>query len=382
MAAIEGICDVVIVGCGLPGRGMGWYHARNLLDGLIPSGKLSAVIEPYFLGAGAETPGGVAFAAFAAETPGVAFLKSVGELEVGANKTVALIAGRTADNPRLLREVIDAGCSTVYLEKPGAPTVGELEAMAEYAESKNVAVYMGYNKNVTKYVDLAREAETKAGAGATTAFYHNNAYKPEELPECFERNAEGMLKNMAVHELALLVTYYGVRSDNIASVVPDKEFSSCQTLGAFTDFDKIGFELTTTEGRTVSVFADRCGGSFSEAVVSSPEGVELARTRTPDAALEAACAEKEKAHPDWMPYFHLQHDDYITLKERVCAAALAEGTEAFVEPEGVASIGVAVETLKVAEYLTPLLQDQLLHRASEFDISDAAKAGNATMSMA
>ena len=83
--------------------------------------------------------------------------------------------------------------------------------------------------------------------------------------------------------------------------------------------------------------------------------MELARTRTPDVALEAACAEKEKAHPDWMPYFHLQHDDYITLKERVCAATLS-GTE----PEGVASIGVAVETLKVAEMLTPLLQDQLL----------------------
>ena len=29
------------------------------------------------------------------------------------------------------------------------------------------------------------------------------------------------------------------------------------------------------------------------------------------------------------------------------------------EAEGVASIGVAVETLKVAEYLTPLLQEQL-----------------------
>jgi len=66
-----------------------------------------------------------------------------------------------------------------------------------------------------------------------------------------------MLKNMAVHELCLLVRFYGVTSTNLASIVPDKEFSSCQTLVGpdskreFTDFDKIGFTVTTTEGRTV-----------------------------------------------------------------------------------------------------------------------------------
>ena len=38
----------------------------------------------------------------------------------------------------------------VFLEKPGAPTVGELEEMAAYAKSKGVGVFMGYNKNVTK----------------------------------------------------------------------------------------------------------------------------------------------------------------------------------------------------------------------------------------
>jgi len=37
-----------------------------------------------------------------------------------------------------------------------------------------------------------------------------------------------MLKNMAVHELAILVTFYGVTSTNIVSVVPDKKYSSCQ----------------------------------------------------------------------------------------------------------------------------------------------------------
>ena len=97
--------------------------------------------------------------------------------------------------------MIDAGCTHVFLEKPGAPTVGELEDMASYASSKGVGVFMGYNKNVTKYVTEALAFAEGVGPSAATTFCANNAYKREELDECFERNSEGMLKNMAVHEL-------------------------------------------------------------------------------------------------------------------------------------------------------------------------------------
>lgn len=34
-------------------------------------------------------------------------------------KRLALISGRTVDNPKLLTEAIKAGCSVIYLEKPG-----------------------------------------------------------------------------------------------------------------------------------------------------------------------------------------------------------------------------------------------------------------------
>ena len=122
---------------------------------------------------------------------------------------------------------------------------------------------------------------------------HNNAYKQPELPECFERNAEGMLKNMAIHELALLATYYGVTVDNIESVVPDAEYSRCLTLTGpsgeeFTDFAKVGFTITTKEGKTVTVKADRCGsteGGDSKAVVSI-DGVEKFQSTTPDEELK------------------------------------------------------------------------------------------------
>lgn len=53
-------------------------------------------------------------------------------------------------------------------------------------------------------------------------------------------------------------------------------------------------------------------------------------------------------------YLIAQDPDYITVKERV-SNLCANG----VEPEGVASIDVAVETLRVAEHLVPTLQEQL-----------------------
>ena len=57
------------------------------------------------------------------------------------------------------------------------------------------------------------------------------------------------------------------------------------------------------------------------------------------------------------PYFFSQDPDYITVKERV-ANFCANGVPA----EGVATIDIAVETLRVAEYLTPTLQEQLLSK--------------------
>jgi len=209
----------------------------------------------------------------------------------------------------------------------------------------------------------ALEAEKKAGAGASTKFVHNNAYKEEELGECFERNAEGMLKNMAIHELALLATYYGVTVDNIESVTPDAEYSRCLTLTGpsgkdFTDFAKIGFTVKTKDGKEVTVNADRCGsteGGDSQAIVSVG-GKEVFKSVTPDDELKKFCEKAAAADPDMMPYFFLQSDDYVTLKERATAHILSGKPGA---PEGMATIDIAVEALKCAEYLTPMLQDAL-----------------------
>ena len=61
-----------------------------------------------------------------------------------------------------------------------------------------------------------------------------------------------------------------------------------------------------------------------------------------------------KAHPDWIGYLITQEPEYRELKER-CAAAAVRGEF----PEGVATIEIAIEALKLAEYLTPLLSARL-----------------------
>jgi len=357
-------CEVVLVGCGAPGRGMGWYHAEQMLKGKCPHAKLCFIVEPWFLGPGAEGPGGPEFKEYKTKTEadhGVQFFTSLADLPPVADgkKRLALISGRTADNPRLLGEAIEAGCTTIYLEKPGAPTVAELEKMRDTAKEKGVTVLMGYNKNVCKFVRKAREYANKHGGHVT--FVSNNSYEntPESLGECFERNAEGMLKNMAIHELALLVSFYDVTVDNIAECIPDKEFSSCQTLTGpsgkeFTDFDKIKFTIKTKSGKEVSVQADRCGGNTSYAKVEK-DGKEIFRHEMPDDEDQANVKALEKEYPGAMPYFFVQDPDYITLKEKV-ANFCANG----VAPEGVADIDIAVETLRVAEYLTPTMQKELL----------------------
>lgn len=47
--------EVVLVGCGVPLRGMGWYHAVQMLKEKVPCAKLCHVVEPWFMGAGMYT---------------------------------------------------------------------------------------------------------------------------------------------------------------------------------------------------------------------------------------------------------------------------------------------------------------------------------------
>jgi predicted dehydrogenase len=359
------MAKVIVVGCGIPGKSMGHYHCYQIVEqDSCPSASLSYVVEPWFMSeAGCSAPGSQVFNAWRKEMEvkhSVQFFANVEEIPSvdSSERRLAIISARTADNPKLFEQCLKIGCHSIYLEKPGAPSVRELEHMRDAAKEAGVTVLMGFNKNVAKYSNLTM-SNALATCGTVT-FVHNNDYSKDDLGECFERNSEGMLKNMAIHELALLVTFFGVTTNTIKSVIADKDNSSCQTLVGpsgkeFTDFDKIKFTVITTTGTQVSILADRCGGNDSVGIVTNHTGEELARYSMPDEEDIIKMKKLEAENPGANAYFYVQDPDYAMLKERI-AKHCVDGTPA----EGVATIDIAVETLKVAEYLTPLLMEQLL----------------------
>jgi hypothetical protein len=158
-----------------------------------------------------------------------------------------------------------------------------------------------------------------------------------------------MLKNMAIHELALLVTFFGVTVDSIKEfhLINDANVTEQLTIGGYTDFSKIGFSVTTKDGVSVSVIADRCGGNISFASVKDTSGVEVEKFEFPDKEaqkkLDIQCAED----PEMMPYFFIQSDDYLTLKNLVIDSTLDHKLA-----QNVATIQIAIDALKLAEYFT------------------------------
>uniref|UniRef100_A0A7S1BJM4 Gfo/Idh/MocA-like oxidoreductase N-terminal domain-containing protein n=1 Tax=Corethron hystrix TaxID=216773 RepID=A0A7S1BJM4_9STRA len=357
--------DVVVVGCGLPKRGMGWYHLTQLLE--MRRVRVIGVVEPFFLGDGCpNVPREFTTMVEDLRSRGIKCVGNVEELGTLSHRpTVCLIAGRTADNPRLFERCIDAGASTIYLEKPGAATVEELTRMKHLAASRYVKVYMGYNKNITPYVRRALDF-SRSAPGSQLLFVHNNSYARSELGECFARNAEGMLRNMAIHELALLVSFFGATVDNLAALEIETDPAVSEKLtvphvgpgGAtenHTDFSRIGFRVKTAEGEMAGVRADRCGGNVSYAAVLDGEtGKELRRFRFPEPDQAREFDTKCKADPEMMPYFHLQSEDYLELKARVVNSVLSR-----TEAQDVATIDVAIEALKLAKYATSKLMDKL-----------------------
>lgn len=349
-------------------QGMGWYHLTQLLE--MKKVNVKAVVEPFFMDKTLCPDPPTAFLELTASLLGMGIktTKSVKDLSIFTKPTMCLIAARTNENPSLFRQCVEKGAKVIYLEKPGAPTVQELENMQDLAKERNVKVFMGYNKNVTPYVKNAIKVARET-PNAHIIFCHNNSYTTTDLPEVFARNSEGMLKNMAVHELALLVTFFQVTVDTIQNIQVNTNtlFSERVSLlkpGApsrnpeyITDFSRVAFKITTKSGTNVSLMADRCGGNVSFAVVKDEMGKEVKKFAFPDPDMASKIEDMIAQDPEMMPYFLVQSDDYLMLKERVVNATL-EGKGK--DPEDVATICVGVEALKLAEYATDRLNKALM----------------------
>lgn len=362
---VDGTLDVVLVGCGLPKKGMGWYHLTQLLS--MNKVNVRAVVEPFFLNETLCKDAPKSFQELIAslDESGVECVACVNDLEPFSKATLCIIAGRTPDNPGLFRQCVNKGASVIYLEKPGAPSVRQLEEMNALAESKKIKAYIGYNKNVTSYVQKAVELSRKV-ENSHVFFCHNNSYSQADLPEVFSRNPEGLLKNMCIHELAVLVTFFGVTVDTIAKfeVNTRKIFTekiTCWKPGTsmpnpeyITDFSRCAFLIKTKTGKEVSVMADRCGGNVSFAVVKDAKRREVKKFEFPDEITAKRLEDQVEADPDMMPYFFTQSDDFQEMKNRVVNSMLS-GREA----EGLVRISDATQVLKLAEYCTAHLNNAL-----------------------
>lgn len=344
--------NYAIIGAGIPGRGMGWFHALQIINGNVNSSRLTDVVEDYFLGEGSDTPSGEIFKDEVVEPwskKGVRFHQSVQDLWLNIDgPKIALIAGRTADNPRLFYESIHAGADCILLEKPGAATVEELTEMSVFADEKKIPVYMGFIKNLSDYFISSYQLCKKQGG--EMMLISKNSYKREELGECFQRNSEGLLKNMAIHELALAVQFFGMKADNILSVEIHSDNCECLTLEGITDFSKVDFTLNNG-AQKIRIYADRCAGdsSFVKVFVDQKEISSLDLN-----GFDKEIQEKFKKHPDYLPYLITQEQEYKILKERVAQAVLHNSP-----PENVATVEVGIEALKLAEFLTPYLQGRI-----------------------
>lgn len=347
--ASAGPVAVTVVCCGAPKRGMGWYHCKQLLDGRVKGAKLAGVVEPFFLGAGKSTPLAKEFQAWAKGLPDVEFYHSVGDVPASLERRMVMICGRTNDNPRLFREAIDAGFSHIYLEKPGAPTVKDLEEMESYAQARGVQIYMGFNRNFSKYVKLAHDFMAKQAPGASLTLTRKDCFNTEEaVDECFERNAEGMLKNMMCHELMVLITYYGLTVDGLQEVIADQDYTVSEVRRGFKDFSRVKFTLIMKNGQQFTVAGDRMGGEHGEATLHK-DGKAVFSAVRPDPEIQAMSDRLEKETPGCMPYFYLQDGEYLALKEAVVSHVL-QGAPGM--PEGVAGVRQAIDCLVVCDHIT------------------------------
>jgi predicted dehydrogenase len=359
------ICLYFVISCRLYTSKLeqGWYHTVQLLE--MTNVNVLAIVEPFFMNRDLCRDIPASFMTFLTETSakGVMFTSSVEDLQKFQRPTLCLIAARTADNPKLLRQCIEKGAKFIFLEKPGAPSVEELRDMKMLAVSRQVKVFMGFNKHVTPYVRkaiaLSREVEE-----SHVFFCHNNSYETKDLAEVFTRNPEGIMKNMCIHELALLNSFFGVSVETIAKFKVNTNALFTQKLTVWqhgttmpnpkyiTDFSRCAFKITTIKGKSISVMADRCGGNISFAVVKDSTGAEVKKFEFPDQELLQKVDLLVKEDPEMMPYFFIQSDDYLELKNLVVESVLGDSNAA----NEVATIDTAIEALRLAEYCTQKLE--------------------------
>jgi transaldolase len=359
--------EIHLYSCGLPKKSMGWYHAKQLLDKRFDNVALTDVVEPFLMNQACEAQDFKEWRSVA-QSAGVRFHKSVDEAPKASSTSVALICGRTNDNPKLFRAAVDKGFKVVILEKPGAPSATELRAMSSVAKANGVRVFMGFNRNFSKYVrDVASAAEKVDLSKCCVTLGRRDVFNTEaSLDECFERNAEGLLANMLCHEVMVLMTYFQLKADAIQKIHVEPSHCSREERRGFVDFTKAKFVVTLSSGARLEVWGERMGGEFAEATLTQ-NGSAIAQACRPDAQLESASRALEAKDPGCQPYFYLQDGEYADLKAAIFSH-LQSGKSG--KPAGVADIDDAVEMMEIIALVQKELDHMGPHKSMEISLAN------------
>ena len=345
--------DVVIVGCGP--KSVGWFHLMQFLD--MQNVLVRAVVEPYYLDERKcpYPPQSFVDLVVMLDEMGIKCVTHVGQLNTLRRPTLCVISGRTHDNPGFYRECIGLGASHIYLETPGAPTIEQLQDMQSVAAIRGVEVYMGYQRLCASYINKAVSL-SRSIPKSHVFFCHNETYPSEELNLVFGRRPEGMLMSMAAQELAVFVTHFGVKADEVEAfkVNTKRVFSERQSYNTesgtkVTDFSRVAFKITTKNRRSASVMADRCGGIVNFAVVKSHTGKELQRFQSHDESQVLMLRSELREDKDISRQFIIESDEFMEMKKRIVRNILGGDSRRYL---GLASIQDGIDIMALADYCT------------------------------
>ena len=346
--------DVVIVGCGP--KSVGWFHLMQFLD--MQNVFVRAVVEPYYLDERKcpYPPQSFVNLVVMLDEMGIKCVAHVGQLNTLRRPTLCVISGRTHDNPGLYRECIGLGASHIYLETPGAPTIEQLQDMQSLAAIRGVEVYMGYQRLCASYINKAVSL-SRSIPKSHVFFCHNETYPSEDLNLVFGRRPEGIIMSMAAQELAVFVTQFGVKDDEVEAfkVNTKRVFSDRQTFyitesgTKLTDFSRVAFKITTKNRKSASVMADRCGGIVNFAVVKSHTGKELQRFQSHDESQVLMLQSELREDKDISRQFLIESDEFMELKKRIVRNILGGDSRRYL---GLASIQDGIDIMALADYCT------------------------------
>ncbi|KAL3756720.1 hypothetical protein ACHAWU_005412 [Discostella pseudostelligera] len=350
---IDKSIDVVIVGCGP--KSVGWFHLMQFLD--MPNVNVRAVVEPFYLDTSKcpYPPQSFVDLVVMLDDMGIRCVNHVGQLHVFIHHTLCIIAGKTSDNPRLFRECIGIGASHIYLESPGAPTIDQLKEMQSLAETRGVEVYMGYQRLCASFIQKAVSL-SRSVPKAHIFFCHNEVCQSNELNMVVSRYPEGMISSMAVQELAVLVTLFGVKTNDIETFRVNTNRLFSERLKFYdegngttvTDLSRVAFKITTKDRkRSFSIMADRCGGVFSFAVIKSHAGKELQRFQSHDEHQVSMVQSELREDKEISHQFLIESEEYLELKRRVVKSILSSDSQRSL---GLVSILDGIHIMALANY--------------------------------